>query len=445
MKNLIRRSAHLSLIDAWKQKASRSFHVGNLSLRDMLPVISGAIGETFDLNKVSDKAYQPTKLVYAKKIYNLFSRPPSPEIMTAKAPPPDTLPPWLNGLSWLVEEAQGKAWNLWGFRMHLNQGLKIGNFTTFCEKCQEQSHVLIPIVEKITAYYAEHDAAKLLTLRKRYVDPTWVTLEAAYREGDSIIYKANLTNQVKIPITELTSRCFAFMKNIADLSFSRGNKENLHDIRENMEGPIFSNEMNGLCSYIYDHITNREADEQLHLGWQAMYNYVEKNGFKDTFAELLTIAESDENITKKIMTSWFGVIPVQFYRFVGYDNELLQNIETLFSLDSEAKNLIQQRWIVFRQYNDAKHPELIRVQELMQSNRAHRNNLLQSISSHPEIATIPSQTKRDGTLNELYHSQLDLLERIQNGFDPAWQRSFFMGRTATDIQNVLNIPLQKIL
>ena len=93
MNNLIRRAPHLSLIDAGKQKASRSFHIGNLSLRDMLPVISGAIGETFDLNKISDKAYQPQQVVYRKQIYDLFSQPPSGSIITAKAGVPDIVPP----------------------------------------------------------------------------------------------------------------------------------------------------------------------------------------------------------------------------------------------------------------------------------------------------------------------------------------------------------------
>ena len=152
--------------------------------------------------------------------------------------------------------------------------------------------------------------------------------------------------------------------------------------------------MNGLCSYIYDHITN-DSNEQLHLGGQAMYNYVENNGFKENFKELLDLAASNENITEKMLTSGFGVIPVQFYRFIGYDDVLLQNIELLFGLDSEGKNLIQQKAHTFKTYQDPKHEEVIKVAQAIKTNKEKRAKLIDLISCHDEIATIPNQTKRD--------------------------------------------------
>ncbi len=426
-------------------KASRSFHVGNLSLRDMLPVISGSIGETFDLNKVSDKAYQPRNLVYRRHIYDLFTKPPSPDILTTKAPVPDNLPSWLNWLGSLVKDAQEISGNLSWFRMYINQHLGIGEFTTFTEKCSNQSEILIPIVEKITGYYAQNDTKKLLNLRSRYIGPRGDMRDVIRREGDSLIYRESRISEKKIAIEELASKGFAFLKNIADLSFSRGTKEDLEIKRKEMEWPIFSNEMNGLCSYVYDHIVNGEAEEQLHLGGQAMYNYVENNSYKEVFGELLTIAQQSPNITEKMLQSWFGVIPVQFYRFIGYEEDLLANIQTLFTLDSNSKNLIQERTIAYKQFQDTQHNEVVKATNAMKNNKEDIAKLLASISTHPEIISIPAQTIRDGTLNQLYHSQLDLMDKISNGFDPHAKRWFFMNKSAGEIQTVLNIPLQKIL
>ena len=73
--------------------------------------------------------------------------------------------------------------------MKINQNTSIGNFTTFCEKCNEQVDVLQPIVDKITKHYAENDTQKLLTLRNRYVNTAGETMDAVCREGDYIVYK----------------------------------------------------------------------------------------------------------------------------------------------------------------------------------------------------------------------------------------------------------------
>ncbi len=58
----------------------------------------------------------------------------------------------------------------------------------------------------------------------------------------------------------------------------------------------------------------------------------------------------------------------------------------------------------------------------MKNNKEDIAKLLASISTHPEIISIPAQTIRDGTLNQLYHSQLDLMDKISNGFDPHAKR-----------------------
>jgi hypothetical protein len=47
-----------------------------------------------------------------------------------------------------------------------------------------------------------------------------------------------------------------------------------------------------------------------------------------------------------------------------------------------------------------------------------QEDIVKNIINHHEIQSMPSQTFKDGTLNELYQSQLDMYNQINNGFNP---------------------------
>jgi hypothetical protein len=60
----ITRAKGVTLQEVSNSNASRSFHLGNLTSRDLLPIVAGCAGETFDLNTLSDKAYSPDKIAF---------------------------------------------------------------------------------------------------------------------------------------------------------------------------------------------------------------------------------------------------------------------------------------------------------------------------------------------------------------------------------------------
>jgi hypothetical protein len=48
-----------------------------------------------------------------------------------------------------------------------------------------------------------------------------------------------------------------------------------------------------------------------------------------------------------------------------------------------------------------------------------QKKLVKNIMNHHEIQSMPAQTLKDGTLNDLYQSQLDMYYQIKNNnFDP---------------------------
>jgi hypothetical protein len=48
-----------------------------------------------------------------------------------------------------------------------------------------------------------------------------------------------------------------------------------------------------------------------------------------------------------------------------------------------------------------------------------QEDLVKNIINHREIQSMPAQTLKDGTLNDLYQSQLDMYYQIKNNnFDP---------------------------
>lgn len=61
-----------SLQDVISQKLGRSFHLGNITTRDLIGLFFGVEGEVFDLNRLSDTAYFPKQLAFEKRVHDLL-------------------------------------------------------------------------------------------------------------------------------------------------------------------------------------------------------------------------------------------------------------------------------------------------------------------------------------------------------------------------------------
>ena len=73
----------------------------------------------------------------------------------------------------------------------------------------------------------------------------------------------------------------------------------------------------------------------------------------------------------------------------------------------------------------------------VRSLKTTQEDIVKNIINHHEIQSLPSQTFKDGTLNELYQSQLDLYYQIKNGFNPQEKRMFLAKQPIEYVQKAV--------
>lgn len=200
-------------------KTGRSFHLGNLTIRDMVPLVAGCEGEVFDLNLMSDTAYFPQKLVFQERICDLLLDDKSSYVATSRlqAPPKITTH---KPVAQLVEKAYEESKTLGGFWMRINEELGIGQFKTFSQKLQHNRDLVAKVLTKVTNALSPEE---LSALWARYVyrdslgQEHLLRLSDYSREREYFIYSDGL-HTVKVDKSEIVEACLDFFKHWSSLS-----------------------------------------------------------------------------------------------------------------------------------------------------------------------------------------------------------------------------------
>ncbi|MDO4714046.1 MAG: hypothetical protein Q4B28_05410 [bacterium] len=194
--------------------------------------------------------------------------------------------------------------------------------------------------------------------------------------------------------------------------------------------------MNTVLLYLIDATRNGQG-KVYHIGGQAMYGYIKRSQFLSRVKEMLELIDDDHDITNGLQLDGIEILPAHFFRFLGYDEQLLDTLSQVFGTMDEIDYLNKEKGQLFKQNITHTDPS---VQELMQGvklKRAKQEELIRILASHQEINKMPYATLREGTLCEPYHSQLDLYAQLQEGFDPKEKRGFFLEQDLGRIQTVV--------
>lgn len=428
----IKRAKNISLYDVGNNfNTWRSFHLWNLTIRDLFPIIFWCHWETFDLNTMLDKAYFPRKLIFQGEIADILLD------VTTNYPATSTIshPPkvWRDkSIQNLIDESFENSITLGWFWMRLNEALNIGEFTTFSKKIAKNDIFAKWVIEKINQRV---DNKSLQYLWSRYITQDGKLLNLSSLIWDILIYTDNNWQEIQVHRNDLAQESIKFFKNRSLLSDRKIDRD---DIISQCKWPIFSNEMNAILIYMIDTKYN-QSSKIFHVWWQAMYSYIKWSNFSDKFKHLLQLVDDDHDITNGIQLEWMEVIPAHFFRITWYDERLLSILWNLFQTFDHIDESNQKKTKLFKEYQDHTHPHIRDIMDNLNVLKKSQEDLIRNIIQHDEIKSIPSQTLKDGTLNNLYQSQLDMYHQIKNnGFEPKKEWMFLWKQPIERVQKVVD-------
>lgn len=428
----IERAKNISLYDVGNDfKTWRSFHLWNLTIRDLFPVVFWCHWETFDLNTMSDRAYFPKKVIFQGEISDILLDKTTNYVATSSL----LCPPQIGKdkeIQYLIDESFEKSKTLWWFWMRINESLHIWEFTTFSKKIAKNDIFARDVLEKINQRV---DNESLQYLWSRYITQDGVLLNLDSVNWEFLVYKDDQWQIITIHRNDLSQQSINFFKNRSLLSDSNINRE---DVMSQCQWPIFSNEMNAILIYMID-AKNNQSGKVFHVWWQAMYWYIKWGNFSNKFKQLLQLIDDDHDITNGIQLEWMEVLPAHFFRMAWYDKNLLEELFNLFQTFDSIDDTNQKKWNLFKELQDYRHIEIQSLMNNINILKTTQEELVKNIMNHHEIQSMPAQTLKDGTLNDLYQSQLDMYYQIKNNnFDPHKEWMFLWKQPIERIQKVVD-------
>lgn len=402
-----------SLQDVISQKLGRSFHLGNITTRDLIGLFFGVEGEVFDLNRLNDTAYFPKQIAFQKRVHDLLLAKETEYAATSILAKPPIV--GTGKIQHIVDEAFENSSTLGGFWMRLTQAIPGTESTTFSEKISEHSTLATKVLETVTQHASDE---MLAHLRSRYITPTGTLLPYAEHQGDIFIYRDE-HEEVRVHKNDLTQQSLHFLKNWSELT-----KKNVavSDVSAECYGPVFCNEMNTLILYCIESIRNNQP-LTYHIAGQAMYGYIKKDAFVQNFEDMLDIL-LEQKVVTKANRNGLELFPAHFFRFIGTDQELIHNWREILTTQDTITQLNKEKGELFKQKYNHTSPEVVALMEQIKNLNTYEKQLLHDINHNPEILDLPADTFREGKLNTLYQSQLDLIHTLEQGFDPKSQRTW---------------------
>lgn len=437
----IQRAKNITLHEAGQNfSTGRSFHLGNLTIRDMLPVAMGCYGETFDLNMLSDSAYFPQKITYKNRISDILLENESDYVATSTLAKPPQIGQDHN-MQNFVDQAFEESKTLGGFWMRINEGLNLGEFKTLSSSLSHHKHLVRQILQKISDQLSPE---KFASIRGRYIAYNekmgHQLLNFSHYEGNKVIYIS--TN----PASEAKNLTIAIDRNdIVDQALSFFNHRSqftkpdvdLKDTFPQAHWPLFANEVTTLLLFLIEAQTNKQG-KVYHIWGQAMYGYIRASKFLDRFHELLSMIDDDHNITNGIQLNGLEILPAHFFRLAGYRQELLDNLGIIFDGLNHIDQLHLQKGELFKQKLDHTNTDVQQLNQQIKLLQQQQEQLYQNLAQEPEFLQMPYPTLREWTLCEPYHSQLDLYAEIKQGFNPQTARKFLAEQPLDRIQKVMD-------
>lgn len=411
------RSTSLSLQEAWQQWASRSFHLGPLTVRDLFPVLVWCKVVAYDFNTLEDKAYVPTKLVFEWKIQSLHIQSNTRYVVSSLLmTPPKVNNPFIDDL---LLEAFEKNKTLWWFWMHLNsQVFQDRPLITFSEKIVWNEKL---ISRALNTLIARGNDQLLADMFSRYMIAWSVICNIVCISGDRLHYDSMEWGEISIHKQDIISSCMNLFTHWSKLS--RLKKWDCMNLIEECSWPLFSIELTSALNFLIDSF-NKGDGTVPHIWWQAMYGYIQSQTFKERFDQYVNLINGDHTVTDGIKMESMEILPAHFFRFLTFTpkiNTILKEwaimIETLENIKKEKSDLM--RWWYTIASDEVK---ALLLQET-QTKKSQQLSLGE-IKNYEEIRRMPSDTFRYGVLNQPYQSQLDYLWMTNQWFDPEQERKF---------------------
>lgn len=401
-----------SLQDVAMSNPPRSFHIGNLTARDLLPVMMWCTGNPIDLNMVSDKSYAPTKIVYDQRSYDLYTWPINEKNLIIWCNSKDIKIPAISDthIRNVIVDAQENSVSLGGFWMNINRDLWIWDFQTYTEKFSAHADVVAKVLAKIHAELIDTQQIEFLVdLRWRYVTPAGNVASYIETKGHTFRYIDNVWKTYEVPVENLWDEYLALLQQVAIL---HGSIDAWADasLLWNIVGPIPHVAITMLLDALID-IRHLKAWTNMHLWWQAMSGYTKDKKFLALREKLCKCLDNDDDLTNGIQREGVNIFPIHMYRhreFTEVSMDWLQSalmrLDTLADIRNDLSALAQQ-WL--RKWTEEFDAKMLQRQQIEASFSQDLCNLKTEL-----LSIMPAETLKSWALNEVYRSQLDLYALI---------------------------------
>lgn len=427
MMSKVFRSKVLSLEEAWKQWASRSFHLGNLTIRDIVPVLFWCHGEAFDFNTVDDKAYGPTQLAFQWKLQSFDIQHKTKYVVsTLLNKPPKVNDPYIDNV--LLQSFEETA-TLWWFWMHLNkQVFQERQMTTFSEKIINHESIVSAMLNTLIARSSDKEIAEMFS---RYIVAWSTVFTMVWVSGDRVSYRSDQWDLMSIHKQDIVSWCMHLFTHWNELTTCK--KWDFNTLLEHCSWPMFCVELTSVLIFIID-MMNKWGWTVSHIWWQAMYGYTQSKWFNEKFKQYLTVIDDDHNLSNGIQMQWMEILPAHFFRFLTFSSEINGILKEWASMFDAIENIKKKKTELIKWWYSI-HSEnvqslILQEKEIKQSQEL----ILGSIKNYEAIRTMPHKTLREGVLNQLYESQLDYLWNVQQWFNPMEERKFLAERPIEQVE-----------
>lgn len=382
---------NISLAAAGSYGASRSFHVGNMTARDILPVLSWVQGEAFDLNQIRDVAYHPTKFIFQGQIYDLLTRDMDPHTYTY-ATSIDKLPRTGDtAVDILLEQAADNSRTLAWFWHQINQLTYwtynwSGEVTTLTQKINNhRDHVQ-------NMYQTLRDRAtptQRQARRPRYLTPQWTVEKLSSVKSDTHTYGTHT-----VDIEKIVDQSIQLLSAIADR-----NTRTTGELSSTLPSwPLPSLE---LITYTIHYIDAIDSISH-HVGGQSMFGYSTKDVFNQNRWDIAQTHMGD-SVQK------MNIIPAHYYRFFDMEEQTVDDMTSLMEQTKLSQDIGKQ---IGTHKQSWQHD---RAQAMIEESKRVRQSmieLIRKIRSHFD-KVYPPNTKSSWQLYQLYQSQIDMRKAIQ--------------------------------
>lgn len=435
----IKRWKNISLVEAAKQWASRSFHVGNLTIRDIACVLFGCKPEVFDLNTLRDSAYEPTQIILQRSHQAFSLRHQTTYAVTSTlAAPPRVSDKRIDAL---LTEAFESTSTVWWFWMHVNQQIfPQHDRQTFSQKIIANK----PVIKKVlTIILSKSSDQEIMQIFGRYIDAWKKKFDCTGMQWDTLMYTDAQTWLTKsVHKNDLIDTCLSLLSNRSEC-WKAQHIDYVATV-EACSGPLFSNQITSILSFLMDKSLLQQSGSVYHVWWQAMYDYINAKDFGAQFMHYLSLVDDDNDLSNGLQVEHMEILPAHFFRFLTFSSQNNLILADLMSTQQHIFDLKKKKWSAIQAWNDVTSSY---IQELIAQERTHQekqNALCAAFVWQEEVVMLPKDTARLWVLKQLYQSQLDFLWHQDRWFDAYKERKNFVAQPVEHAEHLVKKIVAKL-